>query len=193
MRRAAAPPGPSLFDAPEARREALARAAPPPPYVPPPEPPPPAPPRGDGVEDGSVLSSILGALRQLAARDPEVIDGTAVEDAAREVMLEVAHSPVLPARHDDDAPEVDVPWEALPTEGGGYLLRAPDGRVEGPVDADALRRMRARYLLQRAAYWRGLRTMGYQQQQRVLGLYFPRGVWSPQPGTELAEKMGVRG
>ena len=90
------------------------------------------------------------------AKDPEIIDGTNIKDVLDVVDLSIAHSPVIPFRapdHVSPAESLRSAVEAIETEGGGYILRDCPTMTH-PVSADALKRMRARYLLTRGAVMR---------------------------------------
>ena len=90
------------------------------------------------------------------AKDPEIIDGTNIKDVLDVVDLSIAHSPVIPFRapdHVSPAESLRGAVEAIETEGGGYILRDCPTMTH-PVSADALKRMRARYLLTRGAVMR---------------------------------------
>ena len=86
----------------------------------------------------------------------EIIDGTNIKDVLDVVDLSIAHSPVIPFRapdHVSPAESLRGAVEAIETEGGGYILRDCPTMTH-PVSADALKRMRARYLLTRGAVMR---------------------------------------
>ena len=100
-----------------------------------------------------VLQNILDADEE---KDPEIIDGTNIKDVLYAVDLSIAHSPVIPYRaadHVSPAESLRGAVEAIETEGGGYILRDCPAFAH-PVSADAIKRMRARYLLTRGAVMR---------------------------------------
>ena len=90
------------------------------------------------------------------AKDPEIIDGTNINDVLDAVDLSIAHSPVIPYRAMTYiSPEESMRGavEAIETEGGCYILRDCPSFAH-PVSAEVLKRMRARFLLTRGAVMR---------------------------------------
>ena len=92
----------------------------------------------------AVLQVLSRQATELLAQEgitPELLDM---------VDLQIAFTPVIAIRGEQMGQSV----EAIPTMGGGYIVRHP--LVTGTVTADELKIMRARYLLERdrrAAPW----------------------------------------
>ena len=107
--------------------------------------------------------ALLRAIDQMdranERRGVDVIDGVAVRQAAGDVMLDVAFSPVLPCPIAD--PDANPPWPvaviALGKDRYGLVRGVgPDADYES-VSADTLKVMRARYLLLCGHFYRRLR------------------------------------
>lgn len=119
----------------------------------------------------NILDVLNGLLQEAEERDPEIIGGQRLSGVVEAVMLDVAHSPVLPHRvQSNDPTYVPVPVEAVQTQGGDYILRDP--AFQHPVSADTLRDMRARYLLWRGHLGQTFEEMPYSKQCKVASLYF---------------------
>ncbi len=130
----------------------------------------PTPPRAAST----AVSGLESALRKQfpEAFEPELIDGCDVQEAAKDVMLDVAFSPVLDHRN------ARVPVDAVDLGDGCYrVFRKERSGVGQPIDvsAEALQIMRARFLLVRGALVRRLRTMAPKHRQRIEKTFFPRG------------------
>lgn len=117
---------------------------------------------------------------------PEIIDGHDVEKAAEDVDLDIACSPVLPHRAQRDplagAGDTLIPVEVTPLGGGMYRVYYHEGPRD--VDAESVKIMRARFLLQRGALSRALYQMDPDRRGRWMRLY--RITWLPPAGSPLA-------
>lgn len=139
------------------------------------------------------LDDLLSALKKHIP--PESIDGSDPKEVASIVMLEVEHTPVIDHPVGDEVELLTHPPEPVEVrkDGERYMLTWPKTHDFRFVDAESLKVMRARYIMVRNFYWRRLRTLGCETQQRVLSWYFPEGTWTPKEGSELAKAMGVHG
>lgn len=143
----------------------------------------------------------------------ERIDGVSVfETAEHDVMLDVAFSPVVRSRLDEDP--VDQPWLLhLPkptiidrdARGRYFIIDPPrdvgDWHRKRPLmttgqweilTEDHVKLMRARYLLLRGWLYKRLHILPYDQKQATLAWYFPAGVWAPPAGSDMARAMGFK-
>jgi hypothetical protein len=125
---------------------------------------------------------------------PEIIDGHSVEAAAKDVMLDIECSPVLPRRASR------IPCQAVALDDGRYRVylngaeheaRRFYGEPVTDVTAEELRVMRARYLLVRGALYRELHLMPPRVRANVEALYFPGGVFVPAPGSRMADVVAT--
>ena len=126
---------------------------------------------------------------------PEIIDGCDVEKAAEALDLDIACSPVLPHRAPRDplacAGDTLIPVEATPLGEGMYRVYYHEGPRD--VDAESVKIMRARFLLQRGALSRALYQMDPDLRGRWMQRY--RITWMPPAGSPLAAlvQSGSRG
>lgn len=159
-------------------------------YVPP-APPPPVPVAPDPHSTdapGDAFGGLLAALREQhpEAFAPEMIGRSDVDEAANDVMLDVAYSPVLPHRLPADplssVGDALLPVEATALGEDKYRVYLPEGPRD--VDAATLRVMRARYLLTRGELARALYSMGPQAREKWARLYHI--TWLPPAGSPLA-------
>ncbi len=111
----------------------------------------------------------------------EVIDESFVEDAAKDVELEIACSPVMFSRISRE------PSECTALDGGRYRVYF-DG-VPYDVSESAAKRMRARFLLLRGQLYRLLPKMDPEQRARIERLWFGGGVFVPVEGSMLWDVM----
>lgn len=137
----------------------------------------------------SGLVKLLQAELDKAYRE-EVIGGTSIADVLDYVMLDVAHTPVLPTRNDQYDFDIPQPIDAMPTMGGqSYILNYGDGHAE-TVHEGALKVMRARFLLTKNHFYQRMLKGGFgdRDQQKVIAWYFGGSVWIPNDGP-LKEAM----
>lgn len=111
-----------------------------------------------------------------------------VDECVAMVDLDIAFSPVLPKLGSTQPIEVER------NESGAYSLvwrnaLTGDANFE-PVEVEALRRMRARYLVTRGEVFRSLNVMPHGD-ARAAAQAFGIG-WAPAPGTPLARALGMR-
>jgi hypothetical protein len=123
---------------------------------------------------------------------PEIINGVDVEEAAKNVLLSVAFSPVIPDR-DGFVPCSTVELDPEDMARGMYRVYFPahfnDHRANTTqeVTADELRVMRARYLLTLGYLRSFYDELPHHVQQAALRLYFDnKPPWTPKPGSRLA-------
>lgn len=112
----------------------------------------------------------------------DIIDGVRVRDVVADVMLDVAFSPVIPTpiqdNHIFDPPR---PADVIQLGNGMYGIVHGVGEQADyeTVTTDALKLMRARYLLLRDHFYKRLGGMDRVTRRMVLDRFFPGGVWVP--------------
>lgn len=146
-------------------------------------------------------------MAAVGAFDPEIILGCDVEDAADDVDLTVAFSPVLVRPLPKSAGSIYgpgcsleeqrqaamIPVEATDLGNGRYRVYGDrfgifsTGLGMCDVNADELRVMRARFLLQRGALQRQLPRLDVATRERWMRLY--KIHWMPPEGSPLAEQI----
>lgn len=146
-------------------------------------------------------------LAAAGAFDAEIISGCDVEDAAEDVDLTIAFSPVLPRALPRSVGGIYGPGCSLEEQQHAAMIPVEvaeigDGRYRvygsrfgvystGPdmceVGADELRVMRARFLLQRGALQKQLPRLGKETRERWMRLYHI--AWMPPEGSPLAEQI----
>lgn len=109
----------------------------------------------------------------------EIVDGSSVEDAAKDVDLEIACSPVMFSRISSE------PSECTPLDGGLYRVYL-DG-VPYDVSEAAAKRMRARFLLLRGQLYRLLPKMDPKQRAQIERLWFGGNAFVPAEGSILRQ------
>jgi hypothetical protein len=125
------------------------------------------------------------------AFEPEIISGVDVAEVAKDVLLSVAYTPVVPNRH-GFVPCSVVALDPDNTD-GTYRVYFPahfeDHRANTTQDvtADELREMRARYLLTMNYLRSFYDRLSHDVQQMALRLYFDgKAPWTPLAGSRLA-------
>jgi hypothetical protein len=125
------------------------------------------------------------------AFEPELVGNVDVQEAAKDVLLSIAYTPVVPNHH-GIVPCSVVALDPENTE-GKYRVYFPahfDDHRAGTtqdVTADELREMRARYLLTMNYLRSFFDRLSYNVQQMALRLYFDsKAPWTPLPGSRLA-------
>lgn len=122
---------------------------------------------------------------------PEIIDGCDVDEAAEDVDLEIACSPVLRRARAGIYPEGDeraaamIPIEVSPLGDDKYRVFFEEGPRD--VDAETVKVMRARYLLQRGALSKALYQIPEPRRSRWAKLY--KITWLPPKGSPLHRQM----
>lgn len=144
--------------------------------------------------------SLLDVINKLVVneRGAEVIDGFAVQDAAKCVDLTVAYSPVV-AEYvgSKDIEEMDLNRRFIPQpikprkDGLRYYVTDPRAQTWQWFTPDEMKVARARFLLLRSHFYKRLGAFPNGDQQAVIVWYFEGGVWRPNPGTALGDLLGV--
>lgn len=129
---------------------------------------------------------------------PEIIDRVNINEAAKDVDLDMGYTPVIFRRGSMEPTSVVAldggDYRVYLTAGdhfgawGGYGMDGCDVRT---VSADELRVMRARYLLVRGAIYKELPHMPPEHRTRVERVFFPGGVFVPAPGSRMAEVIAT--
>jgi hypothetical protein len=142
--------------------------------------------------------SLMDALNNMIVgeRGEEIIDGCKVADAAKAVDLSVAHSPVVDryvGTKDIDAMMMSprlIPQPIKPRKDGlrYYTTNAAAGTWKW-FTVDEMKTARARFLLLRGYFYKHLGR--FDRGDHVVAWYFEGGVWRPEPGTALADAIGV--
>jgi hypothetical protein len=150
----------------------------------------PAPTTEESASALGVTSSLVAALEEQfpEAFAPEIINGSDVEEAAENVMLDVAFTPVIPVR------DSMVPCAAVELDQGGKYrvfppanLAAADGHAPQDVTASVLRVMRARYILTRNYLQWNFDTLPPNVQRAALQMFFDgKPPWTPVAGSRMA-------
>ena len=119
---------------------------------------------------------------------PEIIDGVDIKDVVDDVDLSIACSPVLPRRMPTgpfgSVGDSLIPCDAVSLGEDRYRIYYPAPETPRDVDAETLKVMRARYLLQRQAVTRALYQMPVGDRARWARLY--KIAWLPADGSPLA-------
>lgn len=124
----------------------------------------------------------VSIFEQILSHFPsEVIDGSNVRDAADDVMLDVAQSPVLvePINEHLLMREVPKPCHVVLCDAGRRAVTNPRSGGLEYVSEQTLKEMRARYLLTRGWYYRRLSEIPHSIRQEVISRFFPGGVVVP--------------
>ena len=116
--------------------------------------------------------SLLDAIKNMIP--DEMIGDSCVQETAEMVMLDIAFSPVVESRVDEERIMFDIPAPTKITErpDGKYEIRRtdpPDFRI---IDEAETKEMRARFLLLKGYYADKMDGLSYPEQQKVIALYF---------------------
>lgn len=140
----------------------------------------------------SVLESLKGMLDREYEKNPEIIDGCDVHEAAKVVDLSVAYTPVLEHRLPEEHgfSFVEKP-DRVVKDGMRYCLTWPERKDFRWVEVESLKVMRARFLLWHGHFYKVFRSLPNPSQSQVLAWYFNGSMWQPKEGSVLAKGMGI--